>query len=331
MKKTIEIEDQEEKREFGLNAESMVDDGNDAGLVNIGPEPKKKRAPGRPSQNNMYTDIVTDDANTAKKKKDSYESKIEKGYAPQVGLLGGALTQANEMYGLIDEELKKYRERQGYGGKSRNIAMSNLMNTQVGLINTRITAIRELTSIRNKINDLVAKHDQLMKDSGDENSDRVIMDAYRGMLNAAYYNMPNMQSPLHPTTLNTGKNLSGQVVPTSNIGGGAPIITDDTSMPSMSVAPMMSQNGALDPVHNRMILEKNPAIKTVVVYDQSSGNKYFDVVDVNTGQSIPNVQRPGNFLLDDMRVDTRTGLATNSNANMSYPLVIIGSRAVDEL
>jgi hypothetical protein len=93
--------------------------------------------------------------------------------------------------------------------------------------------------------------------------------------------------------------------------------------------PMSMQN--MTPIQQQMVLEKNPSIKPVVVYDQSTGNKYFDVVDVTTGRSIPNVPRPGNFLLDDMRIDTRTGLATNSNANMTYQLVVTGTRAMDEL
>ena len=88
---------------------------------------------------------------------------------------------------------------------------------------------------------------------------------------------------------------------------------------------------SLNPIQQRMILEKNPNIKTVVVYDQSIGNKWFDVIDVTTGTSIPNVARPAQFLLDDIVPDFRNGVATNSNANMRYPLVLQGTRAIDEL
>ena len=80
-----------------------------------------------------------------------------------------------------------------------------------------------------------------------------------------------------------------------------------------------------------MISEKDPNIQTVVIYNQATGTKYFDVVNVQTGQSVPGIQRPGEFLLDDMRIDQRNGRAVNSNANMSFPLVIVGSRAMDEL
>ena len=78
-------------------------------------------------------------------------------------------------------------------------------------------------------------------------------------------------------------------------------------------------------------MEKNPNVKTVVVYNQTTGNKWFDVIDVTTGNSVPNIARPAEFLLDDMVPDFRNGIATNSNANMSFPLVLQGTRAIDEL
>ena len=80
-----------------------------------------------------------------------------------------------------------------------------------------------------------------------------------------------------------------------------------------------------------MISSKDPNIKTVVVYNLSTGDKYFDVINVSTGMSVPDVQRPAEFLLNDVRVDIRNGIAINSTTNMSYPLVIIGTRAADEL
>jgi hypothetical protein len=87
----------------------------------------------------------------------------------------------------------------------------------------------------------------------------------------------------------------------------------------------------LNPIQKRMIAQNDPNVKTVVCYDASTGNKWFDVVNVQTGMSIPGIQRPAEFLLDDMRVDTRNAIAVNSNTNMTFPLVILGTRAADEL
>ena len=67
--------------------------------------------------------------------------------------------------------------------------------------------------------------------------------------------------------------------------------------------------GNLTPVQRKMISEKDPNIQTVVIYNQATGTKYFDVVNVQTGQSVPGIQRPGEFLLDDMRIDQRNGRA----------------------
>ena len=41
-----------------------------------------------------------------------------------------------------------------------------------------------------------------------------------------------------------------------------------------------------------MLLEAKGAIETVVYYDQSSGNRWFEVLDRNTRQPVPNVEKP---------------------------------------
>ena len=80
----------------------------------------------------------------------------------------------------------------------------------------------------------------------------------------------------------------------------------------------------MTPEQNAMRYEDNPNVKTVVVYDQSNGRKWFDVIDTSTGASIPNVPRPDDFLLDDTRPDLSNMVARNANINVTYPLVVVG-------
>lgn len=327
MKQVVDIIPEEE-RQYGLEIANMVEDIKPNEIV-VDNKPKRKAGPGRkPSQptnamvpvSNTYTDIVTDDKVSYEKKKQSFERQIEKGYYPQVNLIAGVLAQTDELYQSVEDQLKFFKENKSAGGKTRNIAMSELQNTQVSLINTKLAAIREMNNVRNKINDLNMKHDQMMKDAGEENSDKSVMESYYALINAPRYGLPSFTQPLHPSSINTGVNLQGGIVPTS------PIVT---AVPGEHNAPTQIQN--MTPTQQRMILEKNPNIKTVVVYNQRTGNKWFDVIDVTTGNSIPNVARPAEFLLDDMVPDFRNGIATNSNANMSFPLVLQGTRAIDEL
>lgn len=319
-------DDKKDEATFGFSTEDSVENNNEKSVVllNTQPEPSKKRGPGRPSKNssaNQYTDIVTVDN---KKKERSLDKQYEKGYLDNAKLLYTAIAQTDTIYSDINEELNKYRGNRSYGGRNRMMSMSNFMNTQTELINTKISAVKELNSIRSKINDLVMKKEQLLKDTGDDNSDKAVMDAYYALVNAPRYGLPTVHQALAPASINTGINLQGNVVPSTGIVTS----TADTASEEQSFAAYKSN---LDPVKQKMIADKDPNIKTVVVYDQHTGNKYFDVVNVQTGLSIPGIQRPADFLLNDMKIDMRNGVATNSNTNMVFPLVIVGTRVADEL
>ena len=63
----------------------------------------------------------------------------------------------------------------------------------------------------------------------------------------------------------------------------------------------------------------------MVRYDQSTGQRSFDVVDKSTGMSVPNYPRPDNFLLEDTTIDIHSGIARNRNINAVWPLLINGS------
>ena len=329
-KKTVIEFIDEPEQSYGLSTTALVTNNSDTGEVVVDPDPPKKRGPGRPAKNsnaNQYTDYIRADN---KKKPTSLDEQYERGYTHTVGLLAGAIQQTQTIYDNIEKELENYHKNRAYGGKSRMMQMTELMNTQVGLVNTKINAIKELNNIRNKINDLVMKKAQLDKDAIDENSDKAVMDAYYAMINATQYGLTPMQAPLAPSTLNTGVNMAGQTVPTSMISG-ASIVPANPEAAQSSDPSFDSYKANLTPVQRKMILDNDPNIKTVVVYDQGSGNKYFDVINIQTGQSVPGVTRPAEFLLDNMRIDARNGIAVNSNVNQSYPLVIVGNRVADEL
>ena len=101
---------------------------------------------------------------------------------------------------------------------------------------------------------------------------------------------------------------------------------DITGTPTPTVDPgfeVWKQN--MSPEQNRMIMEqKNPNIQTVVVYDQTTNNKYFDVIDRTTGQSIPNMPKPDPYLLADTYPNINNMTARNSNIDTVYPLVLTG-------
>ena len=327
-KQVIEFID-EPKKSFGFNTKSLVAIESDST-----PQPTKKRGPGRPPKDSSSIANVYTDPNSFIKadKKLTPEKQYEKGYSATIGLLGSAIQQADQIYNNIETELNNYRNNRSYGGRSRMVTMSEFMNTQMGLINTKINAIRELDNIKHKVNDLVLKRMQFDKEVADENSDKTVMDAYYALVNSAQYGLTPMQSPLSPASINTGINMSGTPLSGSFISDASNIIPANPEDKLVQQDSSFNDYKAnLTPIQRKMILDNDPNIKTVVVYDQGSGRKYFDVVNVQTGQSVPGVTRPAEFLLDNMRIDARNGIASNSNVNQTYPLVITGTRIADEL
>ena len=345
---TIEDEHDTDDRTYGFSSNNVIDESKvvEAEIIDSTDQKiSKRRGPGRPPKDGSNVITYTNFDDDGKKKssgKNSVVKEFEKGYADNSKLLYGTIAQTEMIYNNIEDELNHFRTNRTYGGKMRLQHMSNFMNTQVTVLNTKIAAVRELNSTRNKINDLVLKREQQLKDVKDENSDKVITDAYYALLNAPRYGLPTVGQALAPQSINTGVNLSGNIIETASVGSGvAPTtvsMTDIVPAAGNNIIPAGNEDqsfndyiGNLTPVQRKMISEKDPNIQTVVIYNQATGTKYFDVVNVQTGQSVPGIQRPGEFLLDDMRIDQRNGRAVNSNANMSFPLVIVGSRAMDEL
>ena len=326
MKPTLDfIADPEDgEKDFNFSIVDMVQKNENDGVVKE-EQPKRKRGPGRPPNSTSTANTYT---NENRGSKETLDKKYEKGYIDNAKLLYSAIAQTESMYNNIDDELSKFRENKSYGGRNRIMHMSNYMNTQVGLINTKITAVRELNSVRNKINDLVLKKEQMMKDTNEENSDKSIMDAYYALVNAPRYGLPSVKQNLPPASINTGLTMAGSNIPTGSFS--TSVVRGPMIQSEEDISFQEYQNN-LTPVQKKMIADKDPNIKTVVVYDQTSGNKWFDVIDVTTGKSIPGIQRPAEFLLDNMRIDIRNGLGVNSNTNMTFPLVLLGTQAIDEL
>ena len=123
------------------------------------------------------------------------------------------------------------------------------------------------------------------------------------------------------------------------IGGGiasiAPPVQDMMMRNQPSVMPMYDiggqspdqQTGAweasLDPASRRMLLEAKGAIDTVVMYDELTGNRWFEVIDKATGQPMTGVEKPSEAYIYDLDINTRGGFAKDSNLNITYPLIIV--------
>ncbi len=81
----------------------------------------------------------------------------------------------------------------------------------------------------------------------------------------------------------------------------------------------------MTPEQNRMLMDGNPNIETVVVYDPSTGSKAFDVIDTSTGSPVANYPRPDPIMLDDTTIDFASGIASNTNIGQNWKVVTLGN------
>ena len=224
-------------------------------------------------------------------------------YGETTSLLRGAIIQADQMAGEIQEDLDAVRGSKTLKGKYTYI--TNLTSAKASILSTKIAAIREMNSSITQSHNLELNRMKALKlDQKNENDDMRIMDIY-----SAFVNQP----------------VGVYTPPTANIQD----LTLGVNTPNGAVAGVEmispSQTGALTPEQNRMRMESNPNIQTVVRYDQSTGQRSFDVIDTSTGMSVPNYPRPDNFLLEDTTIDIHSGIARNRNVNSVWPLILMGS------
>lgn len=207
-----------------------------------------------------------------------------------------------------------------------NKYMKNKYGTLVGLsenigslLSTKISAIREINSSISKSNELDYKK---MKDlnalHSEMNDDQYVADMYKSFIS-------NPQVP----------QLTPQFTPIeqSTFGSGivrADIRSGDPTKGGPVDAGYLNYLSNLTPEQNAMRYENNPNIKQVVVWDKRNNAKFFQVMDMSTGQVVPNVPTYDQMFMEDTTLDVANGIAKNLNLRETFPLVIINDDITSE-
>ena len=230
------------------------------------------------------------------------ETDYSRTYGETSALLRGAIAQADQLSGEIKEDIDAVRASKTL--KNKYTYITNLTGTASALLGTKISAIKELGSIATQINKMELDRFKTLKlDSKEETDDKRMMDIYSAFVNTPVgsYVAPSMQD------LTIGVNAQNASINSIEM-----------------VAPGTNTPVTLTPEQNRMRMESNHNIQVVVRYDQSTGQRSFDVIDTNTGASIHNYPRPDDFLLEDTTIDVHSKIARNRNINQVWPLVTVG-------
>lgn len=271
---------------------------------------KKKKSSSRKSSSDSVSNAITktsgqDDMFT---KNIPYETK----YQETTNILKGSIIQLD---GILEDTLRDSSELRRTRNLKRKYDLLSLLNSNASnIIGNKIAAVREINNTISKCNDLELKRmKELNLAASAEDSDKKIMDMYN-----AFVSMPVGEMPM-----NGGPSLQ-QISHAINTGNVITATTDGEDN-----AAYQNYLNSMNPAQRLSMYESNPNIKQVIVYNQQDGSRYFEVMDVSTGEVIPGVDKHDAMFLEDVTLDLENKIARNINIGETYPIVVVGEPIVN--
>lgn len=267
-------------------------------------DPKKEDIynPGSDSNNEKKTKTrKVESVNMTKAKKD--ESYYDR-YSKTNALLDQTIYEIDDLNSAVKHELKAITASKTIKKKYEYVA--ELAGTSGSLLSTKVTAIRELNK---SITDSANLEIKMAKENkqAEETDDKRIMDMYNAFINTPIgaYAPPSAPSNVEMVLGNGGITIAPQM-PTGDFQ------TDDLGFNQYM--------NNLSPEDRKIQLE-GQNIKTVVVFDPETGHRYFDNFNLDTNQPVPGLPIPDVQFLDELNLNMNTGVARNSNLNLTYPII----------
>ena len=217
--------------------------------------------------------------------------------------LDESIMQLNMLGGELMTELQTVRASKTLRNKYNIV--NDMTETATSIINAKISAIKEKNKTINDINHLELTRLKELKSqaTSEEDENTRIANMYDAFINTPIGAGPGILGPsMQDMIISNPQSQMSRIA----IGG-------DQAMWEQS----------LDPAQNRMVLEARGSIETVVMYDDVTGNRWFEVLDKNTRQPVPNVEKPDSTYIYDLDINIRGGFAKDSNRNTVYPLIVI--------
>lgn len=267
-------------------------------------EDVKKKPRKRKTTSKINTDGVNKDSDDPLQSNEPYSKKYEE----TTEALKGAIVQLD--MGLADMQSDIQQIRSSRTLKRKYDYLSMMQGNMGQFINNKISALREINNTITKCNDFELKRMKELKlAENNKDDDKTIMDMYN-----AFVSMPVSSGvQLGPAVQDISR--SGRSINTSGAGG-----MDEgfnNYMQSMSPAEVL------------MMYENDPDVQQVVMYDESTGAKWFEVMNMRTGEVIKNADKHGNIIMEDTVLDLNNNIAKNINIGESYPIVRVGKSVLD--
>ena len=236
-------------------------------------------------------------------------------YTDNMNELKKTVLQFDELANELKQDLDAVRTSRTLKGKYQYTSL--IAGNLSSILTAKVQAIKEMnTTIKNSIDlDYKLEKDRQASLNGDD--DKRMMDMYTAFISAPV--STNQRALLGPTeqqiTLNNGTNMvSSRIAPGSGPGGAN----------STGDAGFDNYLRNMTPEQRLMMYENNPDVKQVVVYNEETGERFFDVRNIKTGESVPGVAKRDNMFLEDTVIDKKRKIARNVNLGESYPLIVVG-------
>lgn len=196
----------------------------------------------------------------------------------------------------------------------------NALSENIGsLISNRINAIKEINNCITKANDLDYKrYKDFQAAQSNMNDDKYIADVYQALIQN-----PQNQAPVF--TANVDPSMMGSGIIRANLPGNM-----DMSNGQTLDAGYLNYISNLTPEQNLMRYENDPNVKQVLVYDTMTGNKFFQIMNVSTGEVIPNVPVYDENIAAETTIDIAHGIAKNLNLRENFPLIQINNNVASQ-
>lgn len=288
--------------------------GNKGSSISAIPEekPKKKTTTTRKKKDNVVDVDMSQTSTEENRPLNDFETNtpyMEK-FQETNDILKGAIIQLE--YGIQEMQKDANEIRASRTIRKKYDYLSEIQGTIGNFIGNKISAARELNNTINKCNDMELKrYKELKLTMNEQDDDKAIMDAYQAFVNTPVGSMGYTQLGPTPAQL-TLNNPNLNQIDAGNVGGYENYINNMT------------------PQQHMMALESNPNVKQVVVYNERTGQRYFEVMDLSTMQPVPNTDKMDIMLIDEFELDLKNKVARSINMNITMPLVVVEDKTLSE-
>ncbi len=248
------------------------------------------------------------------------DEKSINNYRDTMAALRNTVVELDVLANEMKADLDAVRASRTLKGRYQYTSMLGQNISQV--LSTKVQAIKEMnTTIKNavELDYRIRKDNRELANAG--NDDQRLMDMYNAFVSA-------------PNGMAANASVLGPTVQQMMLPGSASDNTTQFSRGPIDDSNPLAQPGMdpgyaaylqhMSPEQSRMLLEGNPDVKEVVVYNPSTGEKHFAVQNTATGEFLEGVAHHDDMFLEDCSINTRNGIVRNTNLNMSFPLVTVG-------